>query len=103
MFDRGDGDLHYEGITPGAAMAFENLVGFLSDLYDVAVVDRRDAHSHKRRDRQPDPCRIDLGSVAGDDAGIFQLANALDDSWGRQPDATAELGIARLRVLLQLS
>ena len=77
MLDRADGDFHYERIAAGAAVAFENLVRALRDLDNVAVIHTGDAHPHKRRDRQPDLCRVDLRAISGDDVSVFEFPNTL--------------------------
>src|SRR5436190_8102535 len=82
-------------------MAFEDLVRFLGDLYDVAVVDPGDTHSHERGDRQADFGGIDLCTIAGDDVSVFELADALDDGGRGQTNASAKLCVARSSILLE--
>lgn len=55
----------------------------------MAIIDARDAHPHERHDRQPDPRRVDIGTIAGDYMRILKLAHPLDDGRRRQPDASA--------------
>ena len=75
-------------------MAFEDFVRTLRDLDDVAVINAGYAHPYKCHDREPNFCRVDLGTIACDDRRVLEFANALDHGRSREADATAELSVA---------
>ena len=100
MLYRRDRDLHDKRIAACPAVAFEHLVRFLGDLDNVAVIDAGYAHTDKRRDRQPDLCRIDLSPITGNYLSILELADTLDDGRRRQADTAAKLGVAEAGVRL---
>src|SRR3546814_9611894 len=51
--------------------------------------------------RQPDGCRLEQGHVAGDDAGLLQLAHAPPAGRGRDADRPGEIDVGNAGVLLQ--
>ena len=95
MLNRRDGDFHNERIAAGAAVAFEDLIRLLRDFDNVAVIDAGDAHSDESGNRQADFCSVDVNTVAGDNAGVFESANAFDDGGRRQACPAGELGVAQ--------
>src|SRR5436189_5848954 len=102
MLDRRDRHLHNERIAAGATMTFEHLVRFFGYLDDVAVIDSGNAHPDERRDGQANLGRIDLGAIARDDLGIFELAYSFNYGRRGQTDPAAKLGIARTGIFLKL-
>src|SRR5688572_28656557 len=101
MFDRGDRDLHDKRVAAGTAVTLDYLVRLLGDLYNMAVIDARYAHSHKGGDGQADPGRVYLGPVSGNDMRVLELSHALNDGRRSQPYLAAQLGVARPGIFLQ--
>ena len=92
MLHRFDGHFQSERIGAGAAMAFENFRhvadGFRNAREDVTY----NADADESGDGQADLGRINLGAEAGDDAGVFHLADAFGNGGKGQADATSEFG-----------
>lgn len=97
-----DGDFQRERIGAGAAMAFDDF-GHVADGFGDAREDVADnADADESGDGQADLGGIDLGAEAGDDAGVFHLADAFGGGGECQANAAAEFGKRHSTVLLQL-
>ena len=67
----------------------------------MTVIDARDAHSDEGRDGHAYFSRVDVGSIAGNDACVLELSNAFDHRRSGQAHAAAKLGVAQPGVRLK--
>ena len=85
-----------------AADDFGNLAdGVFERLQYVSAVARR-VQAHEGQHAQADLVAVDLGAVAGDEAGFFQRPHAPPAGRGRQADARRQFGVGQARIELQL-
>jgi hypothetical protein len=83
-------------------MALEDFWGVFDHGGDFSKNIADDAHANQSQHWQAHFRRADLGVVAQDDAGVFQLPYALDDGWRGQADAPRKLSEAQSAMLLQV-
>ena len=102
MLHRAYGDLHRKRVPAGSAVTLENFRGIFDDCGDLRKNVSDDAHANQRQYRQPHLRCADLGVVAQNDSGVFELADPLDDCWRRQSNAAREFGEAEAAMLLQV-
>jgi len=102
VLHRADCDLHCEGVSACTAMTLKDFGRVLHDGRDFREHIAHHAHANQRQYREPHLSRADLGVVAQDNAGVFELAYAFDDGWSRQTDAARQFGKAEAAMLLQM-
>src|SRR5258706_11326224 len=83
-------------------MTLKDFRGILDHCGDLGEDIPDHAHTNQRQHRQAHLRRADLSVVAHDDASVLELANTLDDGWGREADAARKLGEAKAAMLLQM-
>ncbi len=102
MLDGLDGNFQGERIGAGAAMAFQDF-RHVADGFGDAGEDVADyADADEGGDGQADFGGIDFGAKAGDDSGVFHLADAFGNGGKGEADAATEFGEREAAVLLKL-
>src|SRR5208337_1240114 len=97
-----DDNFQRERIGAGAAMTFEDF-GHVADGFGDAGEDVADhADADESGDGQADLGGIDLSTEAGDDSGVFHLADALGNGGEGETNTAAEFGKRQAAVLLKL-
>jgi len=95
-------DFEQKGIFAGYAMALEDFGHLAHGCRGAGNEVADDAHTNEGADRQADFVAIDFDAVAGDDAGLFHAAHALNDGRRGEADALAQLDKLHASVFLQL-
>src|SRR5208337_978925 len=97
-----DGNFQGERIGTGAAMTFEDFGQVANGFGDAGedVADHADAD--EGGDGQADFGGVNLSTEAGDDSGVFHLADALGNGGKREASAATEFGERQAAVLLKL-
>src|SRR5207249_6538840 len=94
--------LEEQRVAAGHVMALEDVVERRDLAFEIGdAIGMRDQDADERRDVEPEPARVEERTVAEDDAGGFELLDALENGRRREPDRLADAGQRRPAVVLE--